>query len=157
MPETAKLDVGKRAPDFTLTADDGSTVRLKDLRGRTVVLFFYPKDDTPGCTVEACEFRDAMPRFESIDALVFGISPDDVKSHVKFRDKFGLTFPLLADPDHAVAEKYGVWKEKTNFGRTYWGVERTTFLVDEEGRIERVYQQVSPEGHAPTVLGDLGR
>jgi thioredoxin-dependent peroxiredoxin len=151
------LQQGDTAPDFSLPADDGSVVRLAELRGKRVILFFYPRADTPGCTVEACEFRDMTPQIQEQGAVVLGLSPDTVEDVRKFREKFHLPYPLLADADHSVAETYGVWKEKTNFGRTYWGVERTTFLVDEEGKIERVYQQVSPEGHAATVLGDLAR
>src|SRR5687767_13649802 len=151
MTTTSNLDAGARAPDFTVSSDDGSTIRLKDLRGRPVVLYFYPKDDTPGCTVEACEFRDALPKFEKIGALVYGVSPDDVKSHQKFRTKFDLTFPLLADPEHEVAEKYGVWKEKTMYGRKFMGVERTTFIIDKDGRIARIFRRVKPEGHAEQV------
>jgi peroxiredoxin Q/BCP len=151
MSETTTLDAGARAPEFTLEADDGSTVRLKDLRGRTVVLYFYPKDDTPGCTVEACEFRDALPRFEKIGALVYGVSPDDVTSHQKFKKKFGLTFPLLADPDHDTAEKYGVWKEKNMYGRKMMGVERSTFIIDKDGLIARVFRRVKAEGHADQI------
>jgi peroxiredoxin Q/BCP len=143
------------APDFELTADDGSTVRLSALRGQRVILFFYPKADTPGCTVEACEFGALTPQISEKGAVVLGISPDPVKDVAKFREKFGLPFRLLADEDHAVAEMYGVWGEKTMFGRTYMGVERTTFLIDAEGRIERIYRKVTPEGHAADVLGAL--
>jgi thioredoxin-dependent peroxiredoxin len=143
------------APDFELTADDSSAVRLSDLRGRKVVLFFYPRADTPGCTVEACEFADRSPGFDSRGAAVYGISPDSVADVRAFREKFDLPYRLLADEDHAVAERYGVWKEKTMFGNTYMGVERSTFVIDEEGRIERVYARVKPEGHAARVLADL--
>ena len=146
-----ELEVGSLAPDFTLSDDSGATVHLKALRGRTVVLYFYPKDDTPGCTVEACEFRDALPRFDAAGAAVYGISPDDVKTHEKFRKKFGLTFPLLADTEHAVAEKFGVWKEKNMYGRKYMGVERTTFVIDGRGRIAHVFRKVKPQGHAEAV------
>jgi peroxiredoxin Q/BCP len=151
MTETALIDVGVPAPDFTLQDDEGSKVRLRDLRGKNVVLYFYPKDDTPGCTVEACEFRDAFPRFEAIDTMVFGISPDDVKSHQKFKQKFDLNFPLLADTEHEIAEKYGVWKEKNMYGRKYMGVERTTFVIDKQGRISHIFRKVKPEGHADEV------
>jgi thioredoxin-dependent peroxiredoxin len=143
------------APDFALPADDGSIVRLGDLRGQRVILFFYPRADTPGCTIEACEFRDMTPQIQEQGAVVLGLSPDTVADVRKFREKFHLPYRLLADADHSVAEMYGVWKEKTNFGKTYWGVERTTFLVDEEGKIARVYEKVNPEGHAMGVLGDL--
>lgn len=149
------VEEGDRAPEFQLPADDGRTIRLADLRGRKVVLFFYPKDDTPGCTIEACEFRDAVQRMDPDDteAVVLGISPDPVDSHRKFRDKYDLNFPLLADTDHSVAEAYGVWKRKSFFGKKYWGVERSTFVIDEEGRIERAMRKVSPRGHARAVLG----
>ena len=144
------------APDFELQADDDSTIRLSDLRGRKVVLYFYPKDDTPGCTIEACEFRDHVEELDANGAVVLGVSPDSVESHRKFRDKYGLDFRLLADTDHKVAEAYGVWQEKKNYGRTYWGVARTTFLIDEEGRIARVFEKVKPAGHAAEVLEALG-
>jgi peroxiredoxin Q/BCP len=146
---------GDRAPDFALPGDHGATVRLSELKGRPVVLYFYPKDDTSGCTVEACEFRDAMPRFESLDALVFGISPDPVESHQRFSGKFDLNFPLLADEDRAVAEAYGVWREKSMYGKTYMGIERSTFLVDEEGVIRRAWRKVIPRGHAAEVAAAL--
>jgi len=146
---------GDPAPDFTLPTGDGSRVTLSELRGRPVVLYFYPKDDTPGCTTEACQFRDAMPRFEAEDAVVLGVSPDGPESHRKFAEKYDLDFPLLADEDHEVAEAYGVWKEKKMFGNTFWGVERSTFLVDEEGRIRRAWRRVRPDGHAEEVAREL--
>lgn len=146
---------GDTAPDFTLKADDGSDVSLSDFRGSKVVLYFYPKDDTPGCTKEACEFRDAHAQYRDIDAVVLGVSPDPVENHVKFRDKYDLPFPLLADPEHEVAEAYGVWRRKSMFGKKFWGIERTTFLIDEDGRIEKVYANVKPKGHAGKVLADL--
>jgi thioredoxin-dependent peroxiredoxin len=144
-----------QAPDFELPADDGSSVRLSSLRGQRVILFFYPKADTPGCTVEACDFGALMPQISERGALVFGISPDPVKAVRKFREKFDLPYRLLADEDHAVAEAYGVWKEKQMFGRKYMGVDRSTFLVDAEGRIEQAMRGVSAEGHAANVLGML--
>lgn len=143
------------APDFTLTADDGSEVRLSSLKGQKVILYFYPKDDTPGCTTQACEIRDQWSEFQKKGALVFGISPDSVASHVKFRDKFGLPFPLLADTDHAVAEAYDVWKEKSMYGRKYWGNERTTFIIDEQGQIAKIFPKVKPAEHADLVLKAL--
>lgn len=149
------LQAGDTAPAFALPADDGSTVRLADLRGRKVVLYFYPRADTPGCTVEACEFRDEMPRIDERGAVVLGVSPDEVADVRKFREKFSLPFRLLADADHEVAEAYDVWREKSMFGKKYWGVDRTTYLIDEEGRIERVYEKVKPEGHAARVLEDI--
>jgi peroxiredoxin Q/BCP len=130
--------VGSIAPDFALAADDGSTVRLSDLRGQRVVLYFYPKDDTPGCTTQACGFRDNYVEIAEKNAVVFGISPDGVKSHVKFRTKFDLPFRLLADEEHEVAELYGVWGEKSMYGKTYFGIIRSHFVVDEEGKIADV-------------------
>ena len=152
---TAMPGAGEPAPDFTLPTDDGGTLTLSSLRGRPVVLYFYPKDDTSGCTTQACGFRDAFPRFAGLDAVVLGISPDSIKSHAKFRRKYGLTYPLLADEDHAVAERYGVWAEKSMYGRTYWGNLRTTFVVDRDGRIARVFERVKPAGHAAEVAAAL--
>lgn len=146
---------GDQAPPFTLPADDGSTVELADLRGKRVILYFYPKDDTSGCTVEACEFRDALDGIEASGAIVLGVSPDPVASHRTFKKKYALNFPLLADEDHRVAEAYGVWKEKSMYGRKYWGVERTTFLIDEEGKIAKVWARVRPRGHAANVAAEL--
>ena len=150
---------GAVAPDFTLGTDYGPALTLSDLRGQPVVLFFYPKDDTPGCTTEACEFRDVFPRFEATEAVVLGISPDSVESHRRFKEKFSLPFTLLADTEHRVAEAYGVWKEKSMFGKSYMGVERTTFVIDATGRVARVFPKVKVEGHAAEVLEtvrDLG-
>ena len=149
------LRPGDRAPAFDLPSDDGGRFRLSDLKGRRFVLFFYPKDDTPGCTREACEFRDELHRFEEREVAVLGISPDPVASHGKFKAKHNLNFPLLADEDHAVADRFGVWTEKQMFGRTYWGVERSTFLIDEAGVIARVWRKVRPKGHAGAVAGAL--
>lgn len=146
---------GEDAPDFELPAHDGTSLSLGDFRGRKVVLYFYPKDDTPGCTKEACQFQERAPRFEELDSVVLGVSPDSVESHRSFREKYDLQFPLLADEDHEVAEAYGVWKEKKMFGNTFWGVERTTFLIDEEGRIERVWKRVKADGHAAEVAKAL--
>lgn len=148
-----ELQENDTAPDFAIPADDGSLVRLSELRGRRVILFFYPRADTPGCTIEACEFRDLSPQIEEQGAVVLGISPDTVEDVRKFREKFNLPYRLLADADHRVAEQYGVWKEKSMYGKKYWGVERTTFLIDEEGRIAKGYRKVKPEGHAGEVLG----
>jgi len=142
---------GTMAPDFTLDTDAGTPLTLSALRGRAVVLFFYPKDDTSGCTVESCEFRDILPRFTGMDAVVLGISPDPVKSHVKFRDKFQLNYPLLADVDRTVSEAYGVWQQKSMWGRKYMGVVRTTFVIGTDGRIAQVFEKVNPEGHAAEV------
>jgi peroxiredoxin Q/BCP len=143
------------APDFTLAADDGSTVSLAGLRGQKVILYFYPKDDTPGCTTQACAIRDQWSAFQEKGALIFGISPDSVASHVKFREKYQLPFPLLSDTEHQVAEAYGVWKQKSMFGRKYWGNERTTFIIDEEGRIAKIFPKVKPGEHAELVLEAL--
>lgn len=151
----AMVEEGQKAPSFTLSADDGSPVSLAELEGRRVVLYFYPKDDTPGCTTEACEFRDLVPRFHELDAVVLGVSPDPVSSHRKFKEKHGLTFPLLADEDHEVAEAYGVWKEKSMYGRTFWGVERSTFLIGEDGVVLRAWRRVRPRGHAEAVAAEL--
>lgn len=146
---------GELAPDFDLPADDGSRVRLSDLRGSRVVLFFYPRADTPGCTIEACEFRDTRDRFDAVGAIVLGISPDPVEDVAAFREKYGLNFRLLADADHEVAERYGVWKLKSMYGNEYWGVDRTTFVIDEDGRIAGVFAKVNPEGHAAELLREL--
>ena len=150
------VEIGQPAPDFTLPSDDGGSVTLSALRGRKVVLYFYPKDDTPGCTTQACELRDDMPRFQGADAVILGVSPDPVASHVKFRDKFALNFPLLADEEHAVAEAYGAWREKSMYGRTYMGIERSTFVIDEQGVLREAWRKVKPEGHAQRVAEALG-
>jgi peroxiredoxin Q/BCP len=149
------IEEGTPAPDFELMSDSGDNVRLSDLRGRPVVLYFYPKDDTPGCTTQACGIRDAYGEFERAGAVVLGISPDSEKSHVKFKDKYGLPFTLLADPDHAVAEQYGVWGEKKYMGRTYLGVSRSTFVIGEDGTVKRVMRKVKPDTHADDVLQTL--
>jgi peroxiredoxin Q/BCP len=146
---------GTPAPDFELRADNGTVVRLSDLRGHRVILFFYPRADTPGCTIEACEFRDHGPEFEDKGAIVLGISPDSVADVRAFRKKFQLPYRLLADADHAVADAYGVWREKLMFGRKFWGVVRTTFVIAEDGLIARVYEKVDAAGHAYEVLNQL--
>jgi peroxiredoxin Q/BCP len=146
---------GTKAPDFTHPSDEGTTVSLKSLRGSPVVLYFYPKDDTSGCTTEACEFRDAWADVKASGARLYGVSPDGVKSHEKFRAKFDLPFPLLADEGHSVARAYGVWGEKSMYGRKYMGILRTTFIIDEKGRIARVFEKVKPAGHADEVLAAL--
>lgn len=143
------------APDFTLTAHDGSTVTLSDLRGQRVILYFYPRADTPGCTAEACEFRDLQPQIRERGAVILGVSPDSVKDVRAFHDKYSLPFTLLADEDHSVAEAYRVWKKKQMFGNEFMGVERSTFLIGEDGRIEQVYRGVKPEGHASELLAVL--
>ena len=149
------LNPGTKAPTFALPSGDGEIVRLADLKGKKVVLYFYPKDDTTGCTVEACEFRDNWASVKRTGALVFGISPDAVASHAKFSAKLKLPFPLLADADHAVAERYGVWGEKSMYGRKYFGILRTTFVLDESGHIAKVFQRVKPKGHAAEVMEAL--
>jgi peroxiredoxin Q/BCP len=143
---------GQSAPDFSLTADDGRTIRLSELRGSKIVLYFYPKDDTPGCTTQACALRDRIEELDTRGALVLGVSPDSVTDHVKFRDKYRLPFRLLADEGHRVAEQYGVWKEKNLYGRKFWGVERTTFVIDEQGRLSHVLPRVKPAAHVEQVL-----
>ena len=146
------IEVGKRAPAFTLPADDGSHVKLGDLKGNPVVLYFYPKDDTPGCTQEACAFRDRSHQLLNLGVRVLGVSPDSVESHAKFRDKFGLNFPLLADVDHKVADKYGAWREKNMYGRKRLGIQRSTYLIDAAGKIAKVWPRVKVDGHDQEVL-----
>ena len=147
MPNTSEP-----APDFTLPDQDGRDVTLRDFRGRKVVLYFYPKDDTSGCTTQACDLRDRTSELEARGAVVLGVSPDSPKSHTKFRKKYQLPFTLLADEDHSVAEAYDVWKEKSMYGRKYWGNERTTFIIDEEGRIAHVLPKVKPAEHVDQIL-----
>jgi peroxiredoxin Q/BCP len=149
------IQEGKPAPDFELTTDAGEPVRLSDLRGKPVVLYFYPKDDTPGCTVQACGIRDAYDAFRDVGAVVLGVSPDDEASHVRFKEKFDLPFTLLADTEHRVAEDYDVWKQKTNYGKTYMGIERSTFVIDREGTLARELRNVKPDEHAQLVLDAL--
>jgi peroxiredoxin Q/BCP len=149
------VEEGTPAPDFTLVSDSGDEVRLSSLRGKPVVLYFYPKDNTPGCTKQACGIRDAWGEFERRGAVVLGVSPDSVKKHAKFREKYALPFTLLADEDHAVAEKYGVWVEKSFAGKKYMGVERSTFIIDAEGNLSKVMRRVKPDTHADDVLAAL--
>lgn len=149
------LTPGTLAPDFTLPTDTGEALTLSSLRGQPVVLYFYPKDDTSGCTKEACEFRDTLPRFDSSKAVVLGVSPDDVKAHQKFKAKYELTFPLIADTEKVACQAYDVWKEKSMYGRKYMGVERTTFVIDAEGQIAQVFHKVKPTGHAEQVLAAI--
>jgi len=146
---------GELAPDFTLTSDTGESVSLSGLKGKPVVLYFYPKDDTPGCTTQACGIRDAWGEFERAGAVVLGVSPDSEKSHVKFKEKFGLPFTLLADTDHVVAEAYGVWGLKKYMGREYMGVERSTFVIGADGVVTKVFEKVKPATHADDVLAAL--
>ena len=149
------VEEGRPAPDFSLTSDSGETVSLASLRGKPVVLYFYPKDDTPGCTTQACGIRDAWGEFERAGAVVLGVSPDDAASHAKFKEKFELPFPLLSDTGHRVAEDYGVWVEKRNYGKTYMGIQRSTFVIDAEGKIAKVMRRVKPDTHADEVLAAL--
>ena len=149
------LREGGPAPDFSLRSDTGDVVTLSSLRGQPVVLYFYPKDDTPGCTTQACGIRDAWGEFERAGAVVLGVSPDDERSHVKFKEKYDLPFTLLADTDHAIAEEYGVWKEKTFAGKKYMGVERSTFVIDADGNVAREMRNVKADTHADDVLAAL--
>ena len=149
------VEEGQSAPDFTLPADDGRKVKLSDLRGKPVVLYFYPKDDTPGCTREACAFRDRTADLKAQGAVVLGVSPDDVTSHGQFRDKYSLNFPLLADTDHQVAETYGAWREKNLYGKTSMGIQRSTFLIDRDGKVRKAWKKVNVDGHDEQVLAAL--
>jgi peroxiredoxin Q/BCP len=148
----AMIQEGKKAPDFRLESSQGGEVALKDLRGRTVVVYFYPKDDTPGCTREACAFRDGQAALKRKGVVVLGVSGDSVASHEKFRDKYGLNFPLLSDPDKAVAKKYGAWGEKVLYGKKTVGMIRSTFVIDGEGVVRKVFPRVKVDGHAEKVL-----
>lgn len=150
--ETTIPPVGSQAPDFTLPTGDGSTIHLASLRGKTVLLYFYPKDDTPGCTTEACSFRDNWAELQRHGVVVLGVSRDDVKAHQKFAKKYSLPFPLLADLGGEVAQKYGVWVEKSMYGKTYMSMARTSFLIRPDGTIGRVWEKVKPDGHAAEVL-----
>jgi peroxiredoxin Q/BCP len=149
------IEEGKPAPPFTLPSDTGEEVSLEGFRGRPVVLYFYPRDDTPGCTAQACGIRDAWGEFEARHAVVLGVSPDSPAKHLKFREKYGLPFTLLADEEHEVAELYGTWVEKSMYGKTYMGVERSTFVIDAEGNVARVLRKVKPDTHADEVLEAL--
>jgi peroxiredoxin Q/BCP len=149
------IEEGKPAPDFALQTDEGETVRLADFRGKPVVLYFYPKDDTPGCTTQACGIRDAWSEFQAKGAVVLGVSADDVASHKKFREKHGLPFSLLADPDRELIGAYGVWQEKTYMGRTSMGIQRATAVIDAEGNVKRWWPKVKPDEHADQVLAEL--
>ena len=149
------LEVGKKAPQFTLPDSDGNKVSLKDYLGQKVVLYFYPKDNTSGCTREACDFRDSLSQFNKIKIAVLGVSKDSQSSHIKFRDKYDLNFPLLSDIETKVIQKYGIWKEKSMYGKKYMGVERSTFLIDEKGKIEKIYKKVKVTDHVSQILSDL--
>jgi len=158
------IEEGRKAPDFTLQTHTGEKLKLSSLRGSTVILYFYPKDDTPGCTKEACGFRDQQADLQARNAVVLGVSSDSVESHVRFRDKYDLPFVLLADPEHRIAEKYGAWREKTLYGKKSMGIVRSTFVIDPEGRVAKVFKNVRADGHAEkvaaivdTLLTDGGR
>ena len=149
------IEEGAQAPEFDLATDGGARVRLSDLRGQPVVLYFYPKDDTPGCTAQACELRDEYAQFRERGAVVLGVSPDDETSHARFRSKHSLPFSLLADPDHKVAEQYGVWGEREYRGKKYMGINRSTFVIDPGGRVAKAFYGVKPQGHAEKILAAL--
>ena len=156
----SSMKVGDKVPDFTTLDDSGHPVSLSDFKGKSVVLYFYPKDDTSGCTKEACDFRDAFPRFGKTDAEVIGVSPDSVESHRKFKKKYELPFKLLADEGHRLADRFGVWKEKSMYGRNFMGIERTTVLIDRNGRVARIFPKVRVPGHVEeveTALRELDR
>ena len=150
-----ELKVGQKAPDFTAMNDKGEKVKLAELKGKKVVLYFYPKDDTPGCTKEACAFRDGINEIKSRGAVVMGVSADSVDSHKKFKSKFDLNFPLLADSDKKMVEAYGVWKEKSMYGKKYMGIERTTFVIDEQGKIAHIFPKVKVDQHYDEVVEAL--
>ncbi len=149
------LKAGDKAPDFNLTADNGEEVSLKDYKGKKVVLYFYPKDMTSGCTAEACDFRDNIKKIEKKNAVVIGVSADDTKSHVKFKEKYDLPFTLVSDESKKMLKDYGVWQEKSMYGRKYMGIVRTTFLIDEKGKIEKIYEKVKVDGHVEDILENL--
>jgi thioredoxin-dependent peroxiredoxin len=151
-----KLEAGTQAPTFTLPDQDNQPVSLDDFKGRRVLVYFYPKDDTPGCTREACQFNDNLHALQRANVPLLGISPDDAPSHQRFRAKYGLAFPLLSDPDHQVLEAYGAWGEKTSYGKTTVGVIRSTFLIDQDGKVARVWYNVKADGHAAQVLAEIG-
>ena len=148
----AKLKVGAKAPDFTLPDNDGKQVKLSGFKGRKVVIYFYPKDDTPGCTKEACAFRNTQVKFNEANAVILGVSPDGRESHQKFRAKYNLPFILLSDPDHKVSELYKVWKKKQLYGRSFMGIERSTFIIDEQGKLLKEMREITVDGHADIVL-----
>lgn len=151
------VEAGSKAPSFTLTADDGSKVKLSDLQGSIVVLYFYPKDDTPGCTKEACAFRDRQSELVKHGVKVLGVSPDDKDSHIQFKEKYQLNFPLLVDKDHKLAEKYGAWREKNMYGKVSMGIQRSTFLIDSDGKVAKVWKRVQVDGHDAKVLEEVSK
>jgi|HubBroStandDraft_4_1064222.scaffolds.fasta_scaffold17655_2 peroxiredoxin Q/BCP len=154
-PGETPMNINDKAPDFSLQDENGKEIALKDLRGKTIVLYFYPRADTPGCTIEACEFRDTYKKMQKTGAVLLGISPDTPKAQKKFQDKFSLPFTLLADADKKVAEAFGVMKEKNMYGKKVWGVARTTFIIGPDGKIQHIFEKVKPEGHAEEVLAYL--
>jgi len=154
-PAVKGLQVGDRAPDFTLPSSNGKSVKLSSLRGKQVVLYFYPRDDTPGCTIEACSFRDNMPKFDGLDAVVLGVSKDSLDSHAKFIDKYSLNFTLLSDEDGVAHKLYDTWKQKVLYGKNYMGTERSTFVIGEDGKIKKIFRKVNPQGHEAEVLAAL--
>jgi thioredoxin-dependent peroxiredoxin len=145
------IKIGNKAPDFSAKDQLGKTIKLSDLEGNNIIIYFYPKDDTPGCTIEACEFRDAFPLFEKSRATVIGISADDERSHKRFTDKYSLPFQLLVDADKSISKRYGVWKKKSFMGRKYLGIERTTFIINRKGKVVHIFNKVNPKGHAKEV------
>lgn len=151
-PETAGLKVGSKAPAFSLKNADGKTVKLSDFKGKKVVIYFYPKDMTPGCTTEACAFRDDYAQLKKRNVEILGVSADDEKSHQKFAEKYSLPFPLLSDPDHSMIEKYGAWGEKSMYGKKYMGIKRMTYIIDEDGKVAHVFAKVKPETHSREVI-----
>ena len=155
MTSTRELAEGDKAPDFSLPSSSGKSVKLSDLKGKNVVLYFYPKDDTPGCTKEACTFRDNLPKFGEMDAVILGVSKDSLDSHADFIKKYGLNFTLLSDEDLKVNNLYHTWVEKENYGRKYWGTERSTFVIGKDGRIRKIFRKVKVDGHEQEVLAAL--
>lgn len=155
MAKNPKVSIGDPAPDFTLPSDTRGDISLADYRGKKLVIYFYPKDMTPGCTTQACDFRDNHEHLQAQGWSILGVSPDSVESHAKFREKHNLNFPLLADTDHKMAEAYGVWREKTNYGKTYVGLVRSTFLIDEDGNIQDILDNVKATGHVQRLIRNL--
>jgi len=155
-PNNKELEEGATAPDFRLKSDDGNTYSLSQFKGKKeVVLYFYPKDDTPGCTKEACSFRDTFPHFTKKGDKILGERTDDLDYHAKIRTKYDLNFPLLSDPEHKVSDEYGVYKLKNNYGKDYWGIERSTFIIDKEGKIKKIFRRVKVDGHTDEILSSL--